>query len=65
MIAFEDMTITNRAASLAIYELLGDAELINKELERYRAVTAEEIKQESKIIFDDKNSNTLYYYSNN
>jgi predicted Zn-dependent peptidase len=65
MMAFEDMTITNRAASLAMYELMGDADLINKELDRYQAVTAEEIKAESKIIFDEKNSNTLYYYSNN
>ena len=40
MIAFEDMSITSRAASLAIYELLGDANLINTELDRYRAVTA-------------------------
>ena len=65
MIAFEDMSIANRAASLAMYELMGDADLINKELDRYRAVTANEIKNESKIIFDEKNSNTLYYYSNN
>ncbi|WP_462255285.1 M16 family metallopeptidase [Ferruginibacter sp.] len=65
MIAFEDMSITNRAASLAMYELMGDADLINKELDRYRAVTADEIKNESNIIFDEKNSNTLYYYSNN
>lgn len=65
MIAFEDMGITNRAASLAIYELLGDASLINTELDRYRAVTAAEIQAESKIIFDERNSNTLYYYSNN
>lgn len=65
MIAFEDMSITSRAASLAIYELLGDANLINTELDRYRAVTAEEIQNESKIIFDERNSNTLYYYSNN
>jgi zinc protease len=65
MIAFEDMSITNRAASLAIYELLGDANLINTELDRYRAVTAEKIQNESKIIFDERNSNTLYYHSNN
>jgi predicted Zn-dependent peptidase len=65
MIAFEDMSITNRAASLAIYELLGDADLINKELDRYQAVTADEINHESKIIFDEKNSNTLYYCSIN
>mgnify|MGYP003948979293 CR=1 FL=1 len=65
MIAFEDMSITNRAASLAMYELMGDADLINKELDRYRAVTANEIKEESKIIFEEQNTNTLYYYSNN
>ena len=65
MMAFEDMTITNRAASLAMYELMGDADLINKELNRYQAVTADEIKTESKIIFDVNNSNTLYYYSDN
>jgi predicted Zn-dependent peptidase len=64
MIAFEDMTITNRAASLAMYELMGDADLINKELDRYRAVTAEQILQESKIIFDENNCNTLYYLAN-
>ena len=65
MIAFEDMTITNRAASLAMYELLGDADLINKELDRYRAVTAEQIQAECKIIFDENNCNTLYYCANN
>ena len=65
MIAFEDMSITNRAASLAIYELLGDANLINTELDRYRAVSAEEIRDESRVIFNENNSNTLYYYSNN
>lgn len=65
MMAFEDTSLTNRAASLAMYELLGDADLINKELDRYRAVTADAIKEESKIIFDEKNCNTLYYYSDN
>lgn len=65
MMAFEDMAITNRAASLAIYELLGDADLINKELNYYQAVTADDIQNESKIIFDETNVNTLYYYSDN
>ena len=64
MIAFEDMSIMSRAASLAMYELLGDAELINKELERYQAVTAEQLLEESRIIFDENNCNTLYYLSN-
>ena len=32
MIAFEDMSLMNRANSIAYYELLGDADLMNKEL---------------------------------
>ena len=65
MIAFEDMSVMSRAASLAMYELLGDADLINKELQRYQAVTAAQIQAESNIIFDENNGNTLYYYSSN
>ena len=64
MMAFEDMSVMNRAISLAIYELLGDADLINKELNSYRAVTAEELKLLSREIFDENNSNTLYYLAN-
>jgi len=62
-IVFEDMSVMNRANSLAIYELLGDAEMMNTELSRYQAITAEDIQAESRVIFDPKNSNTLYYRS--
>jgi zinc protease len=65
MMAFEDMGLMNRATSLAMYELLGDANLINTELDKYRAVTAELLKEESNTVFEETNSNTLYYYSNN
>jgi predicted Zn-dependent peptidase len=65
MMAFEDMSVMNRATSLAMYALLGDADLINKELDRYQAVTAAQVLEECKVIFDENNSNTLYYYSKN
>jgi predicted Zn-dependent peptidase len=65
MLAFEDMGLMNRASNLAMYELLGDADLMNKELLRYQAVTAGQIMAESKIIFAENNCNTLYYYSQN
>jgi len=65
MLAFEDMSLMNRATNLAIYELLGDANLINEELGRYQEVTAAEIKEECSRIFNENNCNTLYYYSNN
>jgi predicted Zn-dependent peptidase len=52
MMAFEDMSVMSRATSLAMYELLGDANLMNTELEKYQAVTAAELIAETKIIFD-------------
>jgi zinc protease len=61
MIAFEDMSVMNRANSLAFYELLGDASLMNTELGRYNAVTVEDILQEAQKIFREENSSTLYY----
>jgi len=64
MMAFEDMSVMNRATSIAMYELLGDADLINKELQLYRDVTAEQLLQEGQIIFDENNSNTMYYLAN-
>ncbi len=64
-IAFEDIAVMSRANSLAFYELLGDADLINQELSKYNEVTADDIQQYSKQIFDVTNSNVLYYYSNN
>jgi predicted Zn-dependent peptidase len=62
-IVFEDMSVMNRASSLAIYELLGDANMMNTELGKYQAVSINEILDTSRQIFDPRNSNTLYYYS--
>lgn len=65
MIAFEDMSVMNRANSLATYELLGDAEMMNTELTRYQEITVEDIKKVSREIFDEDNSNTMHYLSRN
>jgi zinc protease len=65
MIAFEDMSVMNRANSLAYYEMLGDAELMNTELEKYAAVTTEDVLKESRNIFRKENSNTIWYLANN
>ena len=64
-IAFEDMSVMNRANSLAYYELLGDAALMNSELDRYNKVTVEDIQQLSREIFRQENSSTMYYYAQN
>jgi len=63
VICFEDMSIMNRAHSLAYYELLGDADLMNKELSMYQKVTPTMIQHTAQEIFQDSNRNTLYYYS--
>jgi predicted Zn-dependent peptidase len=63
LIAFEDMSLMNRANSLAYYELLGNADLMNSELGKYQAVTAEEIKAEAVKIFDPNNCSTLFYHA--
>jgi len=65
IITFEDMSVMSRANSLAYYELLGNAELMNEEMDKYAGITADEVLQYSKTIFDKNNSNTLYYLSRN
>jgi predicted Zn-dependent peptidase len=64
-IAFEDMTIMNRANSLAFYELLGDAEMMNTELTRYKDVSVYDIRETAEEIFEERNSNTMHYHSKN
>ncbi|MBS1782328.1 MAG: insulinase family protein [Bacteroidetes bacterium] len=61
MIEFEDMSILSRANNLAFYELIGDAALINKELDRYQSVSADFLVQTAKDVLNPNNCNTLYY----
>jgi len=60
---FSETEILNKAMNLAFAELLGDADLANKEVEKYLAVTAEEIQQQATSILQPSNCSTLYYYS--
>lgn len=61
MIAFEDMSLLNRANNLAFYETLGDAAMINDEWSHYQAVTAPYLQQVAVDVFRKGNCNTLYY----
>ncbi len=58
---FSEYSLLNRAISLAYYELLGNANLINEEEEKYEAVTAEHIRQYAQKTFTKEKSNTLFY----
>lgn len=61
LIVFEDMNLLSKANNLAFYELLGDAALMNTELERYMSVTTKDIQEAAAKIFKIENSNTLFY----
>jgi predicted Zn-dependent peptidase len=65
MIVFEDISVMSRANSLAYYEILGDANWMNYELEKYAAVTTEHIREQSREIFRNENCSKIYYLSNN
>ncbi len=58
---FSEMSVLNRAMTLALFELLGDAAMINSEIKKYLAVTPEKIQKVAKNIFTENNSSVLYY----
>lgn len=58
---FGEIEVLNKAANLAVSELLGDANMVNMEVDKYLAVTAEQIQEQANIIFRKENCSTLYY----
>ena len=59
--AFGDAGALNKAMNLAYYELLGDANLINTEINNYNKVSAQDIQRVAKEIFTKENSAVLFY----
>ena len=51
----------NKAMNLGFYEMLGDPGLINREVDRYRAVTPDAIRSFCGRILRPENSSTLIY----
>lgn len=64
VMAFEDMSVMNRAGSLAFYELLGDGNLMNDEFQRYQQVTTSDLQRVAKEVLKESNSNTICYMAN-
>lgn len=60
-LVFERSNILNKAINLAFHELLGDAENINKEAEKYRSVSDGQIARAATELFVHTNCSTLYY----
>jgi zinc protease len=55
------LNAANKAFSLAFHELLGDADGINSDIDKYMSVTAEEIMEASSRTFTKENCNVIYY----
>ena len=60
-LVFSEISVLNKAMSLAFAELLGDASMVNSEIDKYKKVTPEMIKKQAKNIFKESNCSTLYY----
>lgn len=58
---FSELNVLNKAINLATSELMGDVDLINKQVSLYESVTSDQIKDIACDIFREENSNTLYY----
>jgi zinc protease len=58
---FANMNVQSKAMNLAYFEWLGDASMINGEMERTRSVSADEILDTANRIFTDDNCSCLVY----
>ncbi|RYG16984.1 MAG: insulinase family protein [Chitinophagaceae bacterium] len=64
IVVFAEMSLLDKAMNLAYYELLGDAAGLNIEIDKYLAITAEQLQNAAKDTFTKEKSSTLYYLAN-
>ena len=60
-VTFSETDVLNKATNLAISELLGDANLINLEIENYQKVTAKQVQEQAIKLLQKTNCSTLFY----
>lgn len=58
---FGELNVMNKAMNLGYYEMVGDLPLINREVEIYRSLSAEDVADFSRRTFRPENSSTLIY----
>jgi zinc protease len=63
MLEFGEVEVINRAMNLAFAKLSGDANLVNTESKKIAQVSIADIKRVSQEIFQEENSNVLYYHA--
>lgn len=60
-IVFSETSILNKAQNLGFYEILDRAELMNDELDTYRAVTPANLQHSAQALFREENAGVLIY----
>lgn len=58
---FTNINIDERAANLAYFEMLGNADMINSEIDSYRTIGKQNIKSFASSLFNEENSSTIFY----
>jgi predicted Zn-dependent peptidase len=61
---FSNMNVQNKAMNLGYFEWLGDAGLIDREMDQVRSVTVQEIRDTSRRVFRNSNCSCLVYLTN-
>jgi predicted Zn-dependent peptidase len=62
---YAEVGILSKAMNLAYYELLGNVELLNHQMEKYFSQTIEQVREESEKLFSLEKASELNYLSNN
>ncbi|SFE08684.1 M16 family metallopeptidase [Thermophagus xiamenensis] len=60
-LVFDEISFLNKAINLALYELMGAIDELNREPDNYQAVSPRDIKETATKIFRPENCSTLYY----
>lgn len=58
---FGELNVMNKAMNLGYYAMLGDTALVNREVEIYRSLTADDVADFSRRTFRAENSSTIIY----
>lgn len=58
-----NLNYTDKAANLAYHELIGRAEDINTEVDKYKALTPQDIQNAARVVLQEDNCSTLYYHA--
>jgi len=62
---FSEISILNVTMNLAYYELIGNIEEINTEINKYSIISSQQIQNIANKIFKPENCSTLYYLAEN